>query len=91
MFCHIDLFGANLAKKYRRNGYKSLKKGQKMTFFFLLTVICNYFDYVLLFLYKSCNASWYQFHPTATLADRHETLLGTITRTILHPMNIMAV
>ena len=62
-----------------------------MTIFFLLTVICNHFDYVLLFLYKSGNASWYQFHPTATLADRHETLLGTIARAILHPMNIMAV
>lgn len=91
MFCHIDLFGANLAKKYRRNGYKSLKKGQKMTFFFLLTVICNHFDYVLLFLYKSGNTSWYQFYTTATFANGHETLLGTITRTILHPMNIMAV
>ena len=62
-----------------------------MTIFFLLTVICNHFDYVLLFLYKSCNASWYQFHPTATLADRHETLLGTIARAILYPVDFATI
>lgn len=43
-----------------------------MTISFLLTVICNHFAYVLLFLYKSGNTSWYQFYTTATFANGHE-------------------
>ena len=45
-----------------------------MTIFFLLTVICNHFAYVLLFLYKSGNASWYQFYTTATFANGSESI-----------------